>query len=209
MSAPTIDSVIPAEKAHRNPIAKWIRRLAVPIIIGWIALIVVLSMTVPTLEKVGEMQAVSMSPKDAPSVAAMMRVGKDFQEFDSDSSAMIVLEGQQPLGPETHKFYDDMIAKLRADKKHVQHIQDFWGDPLTSAGAQSEDGKATYVQVYLAGNMGEALGNESVTAIQKLISGLSPPPGVKVYVTGGSALQADQETAGNSSIKIIEFVTVG
>jgi RND superfamily putative drug exporter len=142
-------------------------------------------------------------------VAAMMRVGKVFQEFDSDSSAMIVLEGQQPLGAETHAFYDDMIAKLRADKKHVQHIQDFWGDPLTSAGAQSEDGKATYVQVYLAGNMGEALGNESVTAIQKLISGLSPPPGVKVYVTGGSALQADQETAGNSSIKIIEFVTVG
>ena len=209
MSAPTINPVIPAEKAHRNPIAKWIRRLAVPIIIGWIALIVVLSMTVPTLEKVGEMQAVSMSPKDAPSVAAMMRVGKVFQEFDSDSSAMIVLEGQQPLGAETHAFYDDMIAKLRADKKHVQHIQDFWGDPLTSAGAQSEDGKATYVQVYLAGNMGEALGNESVTAIQKLISGLSPPPGVKVYVTGGPALQADQENAGNSSIKIIEFVTVG
>jgi RND superfamily putative drug exporter len=209
VSAPTIDPVIPAEKVHRNPIAKWIRRLAVPIILGWIALIVVLSMTVPTLEKVGEMQAVSMSPKDAPSVAAMMRVGKVFQEFDSDSSAMIVLEGQQPLGAETHAFYDDMIAKLRADKKHVQHIQDFWGDPLTSAGAQSEDGKATYVQVYLAGNMGEALGNESVTAIQKLISGLSPPPGVKVYVTGGPALQADQENAGNSSIKIIEFVTVG
>ncbi|PXX09273.1 RND family transporter [Mycolicibacterium moriokaense] len=209
MSAPIIDPVIPAEQAQRNPIAKWIRRLAVPIILGWIALIVVLSMTVPTLEKVGEMQAVSMSPKDAPSVAAMMRVGKVFQEFDSDSSAMIVLEGQQPLGPETHRFYDDMIAKLRADKKHVQHIQDFWGDPLTSAGAQSEDGKATYVQVYLAGNMGEALGNESVTAVQKLISGMTPPPGVKVFVTGGPAMQADQQNAGNSSIKIIEFVTVG
>jgi len=209
VSAPTIDPVIPAEKAHRNGIAKWIRRLAVPIILGWIALIVVLTLTVPTLEKVGEMQAVSMSPKDAPSVAAMMRVGKVFQEFDSDSSAMIVLEGQQPLGPETHRFYDDMVAKLRADTKHVQHIQDFWGDPLTSAGAQSEDGKATYVQVYLAGNMGEALGNESVTAVQKLISGLSPPPGVKVFVTGGPALQADQQNAGNSSIRIIEFVTVG
>jgi RND superfamily putative drug exporter len=208
VSAPTIDPVLPAEKAHRSGIARWIRRLAVPIILGWIALIVVLSLTVPTLEKVGEMQAVSMSPKDAPSVAAMMRVGKVFQEFDSDSSAMIVLEGQQPLGAETHRFYDDMVAKLRADKQHVQHIQDFWGDPLTSAGAQSEDGKATYVQVYLAGNMGEALGNESVTAVQKLISGMSPPPGVKVYVTGGPALQADQQNAGNSSIRIIEFVTV-
>jgi RND superfamily putative drug exporter len=209
VSAPTIDPVLPAEAAHRSGIARWIRRLAVPIILGWIALIVVLTLTVPTLEKVGEMQAVSMSPKDAPSVAAMMRVGKVFQEFDSDSSAMIVLEGQAPLGPEAHRFYDDMVAKLRADTKHVQHIQDFWGDPLTSAGAQSEDGKATYVQVYLAGNMGEALGNESVTAVQKLISGLSPPPGVKVFVTGGPALQADQQNAGNSSIKIIEFVTVG
>jgi len=208
LTAPTIDPVIPAEQPRRSGIARWIRRLAVPIILGWIALIVVLSLTVPTLEKVGEMQAVSMSPKDAPSVAAMMRVGKVFEEFDSDSSAMIVLEGQEPLGAEAHRFYDDMIAKLRADTKHVQHIQDFWGDPLTSAGAQSEDGKATYVQVYLAGNMGEALGNESVIAVQKTISGLSPPPGVKVFVTGGPALQADQENAGNSSIRIIELVTV-
>ena len=209
MTAPKTDPVIPVEQPHRSGISRWIRRLAVPIILGWIGLIVVLTLTVPSLEKVGEMQAVSMSPKDAPSVAAMMRVGKVFQEFDSDSSAMIVLEGQEALGAEAHKFYDDMIAKLRADTKHVQHIQDFWGDPLTSAGAQSDDRKATYVQVYLAGNMGEALGNESVTAVQKLISGLSPPPGVKVYVTGGPAMQADQQNAGNSSIKIIEFVTVG
>jgi putative drug exporter of the RND superfamily len=208
VSAPTIDPVIPAEQPRRSGTARWIRRLSVPIIFGWIALIAVLNFTVPQLEVVGEMQAVSMSPKDAPSVAAMMRVGKVFQEFDSDSSAMIVLEGQAPLGADAHRFYDDMVAKLRADTKHVQHIQDFWGDPLTSAGAQSEDGKATYVQVYLAGNMGEALGNESVTAVQKLISGLSPPPGVKVYVTGGPALQADQQNAGNASIRIIEMVTV-
>ncbi|MGX9792361.1 MMPL/RND family transporter [Mycobacterium sp. MMS18-G62] len=208
MSAPTIDPVIPAEQPRKTGVARWIRRLAVPIIVGWVALIAVLMTTVPPLEVVGEMQAVSMSPKDAPSVAAMMRVGKVFQEFDSDSSAMIVLEGQEPLGADSHRFYDDMIAKLRADTKHVQHIQDFWGDPLTSAGAQSEDGKATYVQVYLAGNMGEALGNESVTAVQKVIAGLSPPPGVKVFVTGGPALQADQENAGNSSIRIIELVTV-
>jgi RND superfamily putative drug exporter len=208
VSAPTIDPVIPTDQPRKTGIARWIRRLAIPIILGWIALIVGLTLTVPQLEVVGEMQAVSMSPKEAPSVAAMMRVGKVFQEFDSDSSAMIVLEGQEPLGADAHRFYDDMVAKLRADKKHVQHIQDFWGDPLTSAGAQSEDGKATYVQVYLAGNMGEALGNESVTAVQKLIAGLSPPPGVKVYVTGGPALQADQENAGNASIRIIELVTI-
>ena len=57
--------------------------------------------------------------------------------------------------------------------------------------------------------MGEALGNESVIAAQKLVNGLTPPPGVKVYVTGGPALQADQENAGNASVRTIEIVTVG
>ncbi len=208
MSAPAAE-VARAEQQRQSGLARWIRRLAVPIIIGWIALIAVLNVSVPQLEEVGKMQAVSMSPKDAPAVAAMMRIGKVFEEFDSDSSAMIVLEGDKPLGADSHRFYDDMIAKLRADTKHVQHIQDFWGDPLTRAGAQSEDGKAAYVQVYLAGNMGEALGNESVIAAQKLVNGLTPPPGVKVYVTGGPALQADQENAGNASVRTIEIVTVG
>jgi hypothetical protein len=189
--------------------ARWIRRLAVPIIVGWIALIAVLTVTVPQLEVVGQMRSVSMSPKEAPSVAAMMRVGKVFEEFDSDSSAMIVLEGDRPLGADAHSFYDDMIAKLRADSRHVQHIQDFWGDPLTRAGAQSEDGLAAYVQVYLAGNMGETLGNESVAAVKHIVAGLSPPPGVKVFVTGGPALQADQQEAGDASVRIIELVTVG
>jgi len=165
--------------------------------------------TVPQLEVVGQMRSVSMSPKEAPSVAAMMRVGKVFEEFDSDSSAMIVLEGGRPLGADAHSFYDDMIAKLRADSRHVQHIQDFWGDPLTRAGAQSEDGLAAYVQVYLAGNMGETLGNESVAAVKHIVAGLSPPPGVKVFVTGGPALQADQQEAGDASVRIIELVTVG
>jgi RND superfamily putative drug exporter len=208
VSAPTIEPVIPAEQPRRTGVARWIRRLAIPIIVGWIALIAVLNLAVPQLEVVGQMRSVSMSPKEAPSVIAMMRVGKVFEEFDSDSSAMIVLEGDHRLGADAHRFYDDMVDKLRADSKHVEHIQDFWGDPLTSAGAQSEDGKAAYVQVYLRGNMGEALGNESVTAVQKLVAGLSPPPGVKVFVTGGPALQADQQIAGDRSVRIIESVTV-
>jgi RND superfamily putative drug exporter len=209
MSAPTIDPIVSAEQPRRSGVAKWIRRLAVPIILGWIGLIVVLNMTVPQMEVVGQMRAVSMSPKDAPSVIAMMRVGKVFEESDSDSSAMIVLEGDQPLGDDAHRFYDDMVAKLRADTKHVQHIQDFWGDPLTRVAAQSGDGKSVYVQANLAGNMGETLGNESVEAVQKIVTGLSPPPGVKVFVTGGSALQADQQHVSQKSVRLIEFATVG
>ncbi|OBF31934.1 hypothetical protein A5719_29545 [Mycolicibacterium peregrinum] len=197
-------------RAPHTGIARWIRRFAIPVIVGWIALLAYLSATVPPLEVVGQMRSVSMSPSDAPSVIAMKRVGTVFDEFHSDSSAMIVLEAQgdgAKLNDDAHRFYNDMVDRLEADKKHVEHVQDFWGDPLTEAGAQSNDGKATYVQVYLAGNMGEALANESVEAVQKLIAGLSPPPGLKVYVTGPTALAADQQISGDRSVKIIEGVT--
>ena len=99
----------------------------------------------------------------------MKRVGEVFKEFNSNSSAMIVLEGEQPLGADAHAFYDEIVKKLEADTKHVEHVQDFWSDPLTAAGAQSNDGKAAYVQVYLAGNQGEALANESVEAVQNIV----------------------------------------
>ncbi|WP_226864458.1 MMPL/RND family transporter [Mycolicibacterium baixiangningiae] len=195
------------KRAPRTGPAKWIRRLAVPIIIGWILLVAALSFTVPQLEVVSQMRSVSMSPAEAPSVIAMTRAGEVFEEFESDSSVMIVLEGEQRLGDDAHRFYNDMVDRLEADTVHVEHIQDFWGDPLTEAGALSSDGKAAYVQLYLAGNQGEALANESVKAVQNVVTGLSPPPGVDVYVTGGSALAADQQIAGDRSVRVIEMVT--
>ncbi len=162
-------------------IPRTIRVLALPIILGWIAIMVVLNAVVPPqLEEVGKLRSVSMSPDNAPSMIAMKRVGKVFDEFKSNSSAMVVLESDHQLDDAAHKFYDEMIKKLEADTKHVEHIQDFWGgDPLTAAGAQSADGKATYVQVYLAGNQGESLANESVEAAQQIIDSMTPPPGVE------------------------------
>ncbi|KUH93193.1 MMPL family transporter [Mycobacterium sp. IS-3022] len=207
MSTPTTELSEQRGHSRRSPLAKWIRRLAIPIIVGWVALIAVLNVTVPQLEVVGQMRSVSMSPSDAPSVIAMKRVGEVFEEFKSDSAAMIVLEGQKPLGDDARRYYNELIDRLEADDAHVEHIQDFWGDPLTEAAAVSADGKAVYVQAYLAGNMGEALANESVEAVQKIVDGLPPPPGVKVYVTGGSALLADQQIASDRSVRIIEFVT--
>jgi RND superfamily putative drug exporter len=207
MSTPTKHAATAPNEMRRDFLARWIRRLAIPIIIAWFAIIAVMNTSVPQLEVVGQMRAVSMSPKEAPSVIAMQRVGTVFDEFKSDSSAMIVLEGDQPLGDDAHRYYDELVDRLEADPEHVEHVQDFWGDPLTEAGAQSSDGKAVYVQVFLAGNMGEALSNESVEAVQKLVGELPPPAGVKVLVTGGSALIADQQIASDRSVQVIEFVT--
>ena len=97
---------------------------------------------------------------------------------------------------------------MRADQKHVNHVQDFWGDPLTAPGAESGDGKATYVQVNLAGDQGEALANESVRAVRDIVERTSPPPGVTAYVTGPAPLMADMNAAGDDSMLKITVVTV-
>src|SRR6185312_8300767 len=77
----------------------------------------------------------------------------------------------------------------------------------TGAGAQSNDGKAAYVQVYLVGNMGETKANDSVEAVQSIVKGTTPPHGVRAYVTGPSALEADQHLAGDRSLQVIETFT--
>jgi RND superfamily putative drug exporter len=189
-------------------IPRFIRLFSVPIFLGWIAIVVMVNIIAPQLEKVGEAHSVSLAPTDAPSLQAMQRIGKTFQEFDSNSSAMVVLEGDQPLSDAAHKYYDGLIAKLEADKKHVEHIQDFWGDPLTASGAQSADGRAAYVQVYLAGNQGESLANESVQAVRDIVANAPPPPGIKAYVTGPAPLTSDQHHAGDSSIRLITMITI-
>src|SRR5690349_4665058 len=189
-------------------IPRFIRLFSVPIFLGWIAIVAIVNIVAPQLEQVGEAHAVSLAPNDAPSLQAMQRIGRTFQEFDSNSSAMVVLEGDQPLGDAAHKYYDTLIDKLETDKKHVEHIQDFWGDPLTASGAQSADGKAAYVQVYLAGNQGESLSNESVEAVRKIVDDSPPPPGIKTYVTGPGPLMTDQHHAGDKSIQLITALTI-
>ena len=139
----------------------------------------------------------------------MKHIGQVFGEFDSDSNAMIVLEGDQPLGADAHQFYATLVKKLSADTTHVEHVQDFWGDPLTAAGSQSKDGKAALVQLYLRGNQGESQSNESVDAIRKIVADTPPPPGVKAYVTGAAPLTTDTFEVGSSENLKITAVTFG
>ncbi|CAN5671207.1 hypothetical protein BH10ACT9_BH10ACT9_04980 [soil metagenome] len=184
-----------------------IRKLSVPIVLAWVILAGILNVSVPQLEAVGEQRSVSMSPEDAPAVIAMQRIGQIFDEFKSNSSVMIVLEGQEPLGDDTRRYYAELIDKLRADTTHVEHVQDLWSDPLTAAGVQSGDGKAVQVQVNLAGNQGEALANESVASVREILDTTQAPDGVKAHITGAAALSAEQMEASHTSLRTVEMLT--
>ncbi|MDT5264909.1 MAG: putative drug exporter of the superfamily, partial [Mycobacterium sp.] len=185
-----------------------LRILAVPIVLFWVFVAVVVNVVAPQLEVVGELHSAPMAPEDAPSMKAMKLMGGNFQEFNSNSTIMVVIEGQQPLGPDAHDYYNEIIRKLQQDPKHIQHIQDFWGDTLTAAGAQSADGKAAYVMINLAGEQGQTLANEGVDAVRKVIEETMAPPGVQAYVAGPAALTNDLHVIGNASLAQITVITL-
>jgi RND superfamily putative drug exporter len=200
-------STQPAQAPVHSRPARVIQRLALPILLLWVAVAAVSNTAAPQLEVVGAARSVPMNAADAPSIQAMRHIGQVFHEFDSDSAAMVVLEGDKPLGADAHHYYDTLVQRLAQDTKHVQHIQDFWGDPLTAGGSQSKDGKAALVQVYLAGNQGEALANQSVDAIRDIVANVPPPPGVKAYVTGAAPLITDNFEVGSAGTHKVTGIT--
>ena len=190
-----------------NFAARTIHRFSVLIILAWLAITVIMTIGVPPLEQVAKEHSVSMDPTDAPSFKAMKRMGEVFNESNSNSVAMIVLEGQQRLGDDVHQYYDSLIRELK-DDPHVKYIHDFWGDPLTAAAAESADGKAVFVQLDLTGNLGETSANESAEAVEGIVDRTPPPPGVKAYITGSAPFAADLGKSGNSTVAKVTGVSM-
>jgi len=192
----------------RSGIARLIRVLAVPIILFWLLLAFGTTLFTPSLGEVAGKHSVPMTPMQAPAFKDMMTIGHKFKEFDTDSTAMVVLEGDDKLADSAHEFYNKIVAKLKADK-HVQNVQDFWSDPLTAAGSQSPDGKAAYVQVFLDGAQGTTPSHNSVKAVRKIVNSVPPPPGVKAYVAGNTVLNTDTLLAAHNSMELMTTVTIG
>ena len=196
-----------AHRAGRPFFARTVRILAIPIIVLWALLAIATNAFMPKVEDVAEELAGPMVPTYAPSQVAMLRIGQKFQESTSTSLTMVVLEGDHGLNEDDHRYYDDLINRLKHDK-HVQYAMDLWGKPFTAAGAQSVDGRSTYVLLRLAGDIGQMEANESVDAVRDLVGNDTPPPGLRVYVSGAAPLASDTLSIANNSLNNITIVTI-
>src|ERR1700751_120360 len=163
----------------------------------------------PPLAEGATQHRVAVTPQSAPAFKATRHIGQVFHEFESDSTAMVVLEGQDKLGDSAHQFYNQIVGKLNADRKHVENVQDFWSDPLTAAGSQSPDGKAAYVQVFLDGAQGTTPSHKSVAEVRKIVKSVPAPPGVKAYVAGNTVLNTDTLLAAHHSMNLMTAVSIG
>jgi RND superfamily putative drug exporter len=186
-----------------------VRVLAIPIIAFWALLAVTTNTFMPQVERVAEELAGPMVPHYAPSQRALLHIGEKFHESNSTNLTMVVFEATgRTLGDADHQYYDDLMRRLKADTKHVQYVMDLWGKPFTAAGAQSVDGKCTYVLLRLAGDIGQIQANQSVDAVRDIIKKDKPPPGLKVYVSGAAPLASDTLSIANASLNNVTIVTI-
>ncbi|OBK18173.1 RND family transporter [Mycobacterium asiaticum] len=195
-------------RAKRPLVARTVRALTIPIMVFWALIAVTTNTFMPQVERVAEELAGPMIPHYAPSQRSMLHIGEKFRESNSTSLTMVVFEADRPLGDQDHRYYDDLMRRLKRDTKHVQYVMDLWGKPITSAGAQSVDGKATYVLLRLAGDIGQIQANESVQAVRDIVKKDTPPPGLKVYVSGAAPLASDTLSIANASLNNVTIVTI-
>lgn len=189
-------------------IPRMVRAFAIPIIFFWGLLAVTTNTFMPQVERVAEELAGPMVPHYAPSQRALLHIGEKFQESNSTNLTMVVFEANRQLGDQDHRYYDDLMRRLQNDNKHVQYVMDLWGKPFTAAGAQSVDGKCTYVLLRLAGDIGQIQANQSVDAVRDIIKKDTPPPGLKVYVSGAAPLASDTLAIANASLNNVTIVTI-
>lgn len=194
--------------ARRPFVPRMVRVLAIPIIAFWALLAVSTNTFMPQVERVAEELAGPLVPHYAPSQRALLAIGEKFHESNSTNLTMLVLEADRPLSDVDHRYYDDLVLRLKQDPQHVQYVMDLWGKPITAAGAQSLDGKAAYVLLRLAGDIGQMQANQSVAAVRDTVAKDTPPPGLKVHVSGAAPLASDTVAIANSSLNDITIVTI-
>lgn len=197
-------------QVKRTRYAKLVHAMSIPIIIFWVALAVITNVFVPSLEKTTDANAAPMIPRDAPSSVDAVITGQAFNESNSTSVAVILLEAQggRRLGEQDHKFNDELVRKLRQDHKHVQSVLDLWGDPVTKPGQQSPDAKAATITVRPRGDQGDATANEAIEAIRDIVDKTPKPDHLKVYVSGPAPLAGDTLIAAEKSMDKLTIVTV-
>lgn len=184
-------------------------RHKVLVIGAWVVTAGVLAMLFPQLETVVKQQSVNLVPPDAPSLQTVDRMGTAFGEQGSKTTVFVAFEDPTGLTSPVRQRYNAMVSRLRADSQHVRLVQDLLADPVTAGQAMSEDGKAWYVPVGVAGTLGDPRAAESVRAVRAIVAESFSGTSTTVRVTGPPATFSDLIDSAEQDLIGISIVTAG
>ncbi|CQD04474.1 hypothetical protein A5746_16215 [Mycolicibacterium conceptionense] len=173
----------------------------------WIGTAVVLALLFPQLETVVRQQSVDLVPHDAPSLQTVDRMSVAFSEQGSKTMLFVAMEDPAGLTPAARQHYEHLVSRLRSDTKHVLLVQDLLADPVTEAQAVSQDRKAWYLPVGVAGTLGDPAAAESVQAVRALAAQEFAGTTTTVHVTGPPSTFSDQIASAEHALLYISIAT--
>ncbi|OBK87477.1 hypothetical protein A5648_03710 [Mycolicibacter sinensis] len=191
-----------------GPVARFTQRWAAAVLLAWIAAAGLANLAVPQLERVVASHSGSFMPADAANNVAAVRSAQLFGDAPSNNLNYVVLERDQPLQSADRRYYEELVAALRADSRHVNAVTDLWTSPLTASASESRDHRAVNLMLRLSGALGTSAAADSVTAVRDTVARLGPPAGLQVSVAGPGATLVDEFAAIDHQMLAITGATV-
>ena len=178
------------------------------VVIGfWIVLAAVLSLALPPLAVViGQKQAAIM-PDDAPVMVATRQMIEAFHDKGTDNVVLVVLTDDKGLSPADENTYRRLVGKLHQDSANVVSLQDFLSSPEVRKVLSSEDNKAWYLPISLAGHAGSAEGGVAFANTAKLIKQTVAGSTLTAHLAGPAATAADLSAISERDLDVISAGT--
>lgn len=176
-------------------IARFTHRFALWAVGAWILAAIVANTVAPQLEQVAAAHDQPFLPLGTQSSVAVQRSAAAFSQAPTDNVEYVVLERDGPLTDRDRALYDQLLAALRSDSRHVIEVVDWWGSPATAGAALSSDHHVATALVRLSGMLGTLQASDSITATRSIVARLPAPNGLRVFVTGPGASILDTSAA--------------
>ncbi|MDP7702047.1 RND family transporter [Mycobacterium sp. TY815] len=190
-------------------IARLIYRFALLIVGVWAFAAVAGNSLAPPLERVVADLDQPFLPVGTATSLAVQRSAAAFSQAPTDNVGYLVLERDGRLTDQDRAYYDQVVAALRADTQHVYEVTDWWRMPAAADTAVSRDGDVVTATLRLDGMTGSTEAIDSITAARTIVSGVRPPDGLHVYITGAGATIMDEFAAIDRQTQVITAVTLG
>jgi RND superfamily putative drug exporter len=186
-------------------LAQFVVRWPFAVIALWLALAVVLPISLPSIGAMAQKHPLAMLPGDAPSMVAAREMTKAFKETGSENLMLVVLSDERGLGPDAERTYRTLVEALRDDESDVVMVQDFVATPSLRSFLTSADEKAWALPVGLAGTLGTPRAFDAFNRVSATVTETTAGSGLQVHIAGPAATVADLTVAGERDRRPIEI----
>jgi putative drug exporter of the RND superfamily len=189
-------------------LGSFIVRHPILMIVAWVALAIILFLTIPPMPEVAARKQPPFFPSDSPVLISSSEMKQAFNEASSDNLAVVILSNENGLSPDDEATYGRLVDNLRGDTAHVATTQDWIHLPEVKQALTSTDNKAWQMPVNLTGIMGTGAGQEAYRDVVKIVKDTTANTTLTANVVGPAATFDDLTTIGAEDQHIIEIVTV-